>query len=77
MHRYGNPNSGVTEFEILPHEIHLRFRDDGGVYVYTYEKPGPEHVEEMKRLAQEGRGLSGYVSRHVRGSYAYRCDVSA
>jgi hypothetical protein len=31
---------------------------DGDGYDYDYRHPGREHVETMKRLAEEGRGLS-------------------
>jgi hypothetical protein len=77
MQQYENADSGVAEFEILPREIHLRFHNDRRVYVYDYDHPGPEHVEQMKRLARAGRGLSSYVSRYVRGNYADRIDESA
>jgi hypothetical protein len=43
---------------------------DGDGYDYDYRHPGREHVETMKRLAEEGRGLSTYISQHVRKNYA-------
>jgi hypothetical protein len=70
MQRYGNlsGNSGVVAYELAPRSIKLRF-EDGGTYVYSYVRPGPEHVEAMKALAKSGRGLSTYVVRHVKDAY--------
>jgi hypothetical protein len=64
MQTYGNlaGNSGVVAFEILRDGIHVCFVD-GGTYLYDYSTPGREHVDEMKRLAQAGRGLSSYIAR--------------
>jgi hypothetical protein len=73
MQRYGNlsGNSGVVAYEISPRSIKLKFQD-GRTYVYSYDRPGPEHVEAMKVLARSGRGLSTYVARHVRDDYEGR-----
>ena len=57
-------NSGVVEWEEGPDSISVRFRS-GDVYVYSYESAGRRHVEEMKRLAHVGRGLSAYISQHL------------
>lgn len=57
-------NSGVVEWEEEPDSISVRFRS-GDVYVYNYESAGRRHVEEMKRLAHLGRGLSAYISQHL------------
>jgi hypothetical protein len=62
-------DSGVTHYEVLPTAIRIRFRN-GSVYVYDYTTPGKAHVEQMKRLAAAGRGLSTYISQHVSDSYA-------
>ena len=42
----------------------------GDGYEYDYDKPGRSHVEEMKRLAEAGRGLATYISRYVRENFA-------
>jgi hypothetical protein len=70
MQRYGNlsGNSGVIAYEIAPRSITLKF-GDGDTYLYSYERPGREHVETMKALATSGRGLSTYVVRHVKNNY--------
>jgi hypothetical protein len=61
-------NSGVAAYETAPQAIAVQF-GDGAVYVYTWASAGRSHVEQMKRLAQDGRGLSAYIVRHVRGAY--------
>jgi hypothetical protein len=62
-------DSGVVSYDVGPDSITLQFKD-GAVYLYTYEKPGKDHVERMKHLAKSGKGLSTYVSRNVRDSHA-------
>jgi len=59
--------SGVTHYEITANSIAVAFND--AVYVYSYNKPGREHVEQMKLLAEKGRGLSTYISRYVKKDY--------
>jgi hypothetical protein len=61
--------SGVKAYEIGHHSITLEFQD-GDVYLYNYQSAGREVIEEMIRLAKEGKGLNGYVSRRVRAAYA-------
>ncbi|WP_307728261.1 hypothetical protein [Massilia sp. PAMC28688] len=60
--------SGVVEYESAPASIRVRFVD-GTVYTYSHARAGRHHVQEMKRLAREGKGLSGYISKHVRDQY--------
>jgi hypothetical protein len=62
-------DSGVTAYEIRKTAILVKFRG-GGSYLYDYQTPGRSDVEEMKRLAVEGRGLASYISQHVRKRYA-------
>lgn len=71
MQRYKSikKNSGVTAYEIKPESIIVEFTY-GPTYVYDYHLPGKEHVEEMKRLAEAGEGLSTYISKYVRDMYA-------
>jgi len=56
-------NSGIVEYENRPDVIIVRFHD-GNLYVYTSERVGRHHVEQMKRLALAGKGLSSYISQH-------------
>ncbi|MGH7648758.1 MAG: hypothetical protein ACREND_11610 [Gemmatimonadaceae bacterium] len=62
-------NSGVEAFEIHDESIVVRF-SGGPTYEYDYVQSGRVHVEQMKRLARAGRGLSTYISQHVRGAFA-------
>ena len=71
MTPYGNSNgnSGITAYEIQREAIVVEFRH-AGRYVYDYDTTGREHVEEMKALALEGRGLASYINKNVRERYA-------
>jgi hypothetical protein len=61
--------SGVFAYALGEGFIDLWFRD-GVRYRYDASAPGPEHVAEMRRLAQAGKGLATYVNRHVRTDFA-------
>lgn len=71
MQRYRNVSgdSGVVAFELRPRSIIVQFRD-GSKYEYTVSSAGPDAIAEMKRLAVQGHGLSGFVSQRVRDAYA-------
>jgi hypothetical protein len=71
--RYENRagNSGVVAYEIRRDGIRVEFID-GRIYTYTYRSAGRENVERMKLLARSGRGLSGFISTHVKDRYAAR-----
>ena len=70
MKKYGrlSGESGVTAYQAEKEAIRVRFVD-GTVYRYTYASTGHAHIEQMKTLAGEGRGLSTYISKHVRDRY--------
>jgi hypothetical protein len=40
--------------------------------LYTNESAGADSVEQMKRLAARGQGLSGFISTVVKNGYAKR-----
>lgn len=71
--RYENRagNSGVVAYEIRSDGIRVKFLD-GRIYTYTYRSAGRENVEHMKLLARSGRGLSGFISTHVRELFSAR-----
>jgi hypothetical protein len=73
VQRYRNVSgdSGVVAFDLRPSSVIVQFRD-GWKYEYTISSAGPDAVAEMKRLAMQGRGLSTFVSQHVRDAYARR-----
>jgi hypothetical protein len=62
-------DSGVLSYRSMPSAIKVEFVD-GKIYTYTYASAGRDQVEQMKRLARAGRGLSTYISQHVRDGYA-------
>lgn len=61
-------NSGVMAYECGKEHVLIQFRN-GTTYRYSYASAGRLHVEEMKRLATAGRGLSSYISQHTRDLY--------
>lgn len=70
MERYANlnGNSGVVAFEIGSTWIKVQFRT-GSPYTYSYQKAGEIHVEKMKVLARNGRGLNSYINLNCKYSY--------
>jgi hypothetical protein len=64
-----NGNSGVSFYALGPSSISVWFHEGRG-YVYDSRRPGKLHVDEMKRLAEEGRGLTTYINKHVRKNFA-------
>ncbi|NDK39484.1 hypothetical protein DT603_11585 [Pseudoxanthomonas gei] len=71
MERYGNlaGDSGVVAYAITARSILVKFAGSDRLYEYSHASAGKAHVETMKRLAQAGRGLSTYISRHVADDY--------
>jgi hypothetical protein len=69
--RYANLNgdSGVAYYATGPDFIAVQFLDST-TYIYDYDRPGREHVDRMKELAAEGRGLGTYISQHVHKEFA-------
>jgi hypothetical protein len=59
---------GITSYKILEKGIILEFQYKD-LYLYNYEKPGKKHVEQMKILAESGKGLTTYVNQNVRENY--------
>ena len=64
-------DSGVAEYENGADYIRVKFKN-GSVYLYTYSRPGQNHVEHMKILAETGDGLNSYVNKYVRKTYEAR-----
>jgi hypothetical protein len=65
-----SPNTGVSSYELLDDAILLEFTDHKFQYLYNAEKPGSKHVAIMRKLAEQGKGLSTYINQHVRENYA-------
>jgi hypothetical protein len=72
MTRYANLNgaSPISRFEIGTDFIDVQFGD--WVYRYNDAYPGHAHVERMKALAENGRGLATYISTRVKNRYALK-----
>ena len=70
MNEYKNlsGNSGVKAFEIGDSYIKVKF-NGSGIYTYSYRKAGRQHVENMKNLAINGRGLNTYITKNVSELY--------
>lgn len=62
-------NSGVVAYALSDDAITVEF-EDGGVYLYTVQSAGSSNIAQMKMRALAGRGLSTFISRHVRHGYA-------
>lgn len=62
-------DSGVEAYRLGARQITVRF-GGGAEYVYTWASAGRAHVEQMKLLAQAGRGLATYISQHAHDAYA-------
>jgi len=62
-------NSPVTYYQIEETSITVWFKGTSGSYTYSYRKAGSHHVENMKRLAIIGSGLSAYITHNVKYLY--------
>jgi hypothetical protein len=61
-------SSGVTGYKSVPNGIILQFKHKE-LYLYDNSKPGKRHVEQMKILAERGKGLTTYVNQNIRSNY--------
>lgn len=62
-------DSPIRYFALGPSFIRVWFENGDG-YEYDDSSPGREHVDAMKRHAEEERGLATYISRYVHKRYA-------
>jgi hypothetical protein len=64
-------NSGIRYYEIDEHSIKIKFKHSSSVYIYHDSKIAKTHIDRMKALAKEGKGLATYISQHpeVRDHY--------
>jgi hypothetical protein len=65
--------SGVSHYEIGSDFIKVKFLDKKS-YLYTYASAGVKNIEHMKQLAEEGRGLSSFISTTVRNAFDTKED---
>lgn len=55
--------SGVIAYEIGVDSIKVKFRSQK-TYTYSKQKINSSKIEDMKRLAIEGRGLATFISQN-------------
>jgi hypothetical protein len=65
--------SGITGYQFLQNGIILQFKHKNS-YLYDYKKPGKQHIEQMKMLAEKGRGLTTYINKNVRDNYSQKLN---
>lgn len=64
-------DSGILAYEYGNDWIEVEFRSGRWrFYTYTCSSAGQERIEQMKILANAGRGLNAYIDRHVAKLYA-------
>ena len=70
MDRYRNlsGSSNVFAYEIGDDRITVQF-NDRSTYLYTNAKTGIRNIEQMKRLAVQGRGLNSFINTQVKKLY--------
>ncbi len=61
--------SGVYAYEIGHDFIQVKFLKTPKIYSYSYRIAGSVHVEQMKILAKQGRGLNTYINKYVYDLY--------
>lgn len=68
MEKYKNTSSGIVQYEIGTDYILIEFKGKKQ-YIYNYKVTGKEIVEEMKKLAKSGKGLSNFIHNHAKTNY--------
>jgi hypothetical protein len=73
MEKYANNNrdSGVSSYQIGSDYIWVEF-STGSIYEYNYSSAGSINIETMKKLAQSGSGLNGFINSYVKFKYSRR-----
>ena len=63
--RYPNRSgrSGVLAYKLVRSGIQIQFVS-GPPYEYTAALSGVDHVEALRRRAEQGRGLATYINQH-------------
>jgi hypothetical protein len=63
-----NGNSNVIAYHNGSDYILVVFADRSE-YTYSYRSAGRNHVETMKKLARDGRGLNSYLMLNCKSDY--------
>ena len=72
-YNHANPDSGIVSYECGPDWIDVRFHS-GARYKYTSASADMHNIEAMQRLAEQGKGLSAYITQHVHDCYARKWE---
>lgn len=56
--------SGITHYEIDEDYIGVKFTGEPRVYYYTHSRIPKFHIEKMKALALQGKGLATYINKN-------------
>ncbi|MGQ0826991.1 MAG: hypothetical protein ACT4ON_01220 [Bacteroidota bacterium] len=73
LYKKVNKDSGVYAYEIGKDHIKIQF-NDGSTYLYTYSHTGKKNIEQMKKLAETGKGLTTYINKYIREKYALKLN---
>ena len=72
-------DSGVRAYGLGPDYIVVQFTRDkfsrDKMYLYTYESAGSSSIDEMKKLAEGGKGLCTYIAKNVKKKFAKMVDT--
>lgn len=64
-------DSRIEAYDALEDSIHVVFRDGTQRnYLYNHARPGKAIVDQMKALADQGRGLAKFIADTVQQSHA-------
>lgn len=73
MYKNLSGKSPVVSYSYGTDYIIVKFQSgDHTTYTYRYEKAGMNNVEEMKHLADIGRGLCTFITKKVGKLYSSR-----
>jgi hypothetical protein len=61
-------DAGVIAYQNGTDHIAVQFKD-GTVYLYTRKSAGRSAITQMKKLAEEGAGLTTFINQHVKDRY--------
>lgn len=62
-------DSNVESYEIHESFIKVKFKGTPKVYTYSNIYATMQHVDNMKVLAEAGKGLNAYINKHVKFLY--------
>ena len=75
MKTYQNKSggAGIKGYENLQDGIRIQY-NDGSTYLYNYKVNGQKQIEEMKKLADQGIGLTTYLQKYIKDEYAEKIN---